>query len=89
MNNSRTMTRQYSEYSDFFQHNENENTSQMRTSPRGSPLRSDGLDANQIRVWVSQRTTRRGGQVTLGLIQTHLPRRLNSQWVVNAKQDVG
>ena len=44
MNNSRTMTRQYSEYSDFFQHNANENTNEMQTSPRGSPLRSDGVD---------------------------------------------
>ena len=80
MNNSRTMTRQYS--------------SEMQTSPRGSPLRSDGVDgtedANQTtRVLVAHRTTGRGGQATLGSIQTHSPRRLNSRRVVNAEQEVG
>ena len=86
MNNSRTMSRQYSEYSDFFQHNENEHTNEMQTSPRGSPLKSDGVDGtgdtNQSLVLVAHRTTGRGGQATLGSIQTHSLRRLNSRRVV-------
>ena len=61
--------------------------------PRGSPLRSDGVDgtgdANQTRVLVTHKTTGRGGQATLGSIQTHSPRRLNSRRVVNAEQEVG
>ena len=64
----------------------------MQTSPRGSPLRSDGVDgtgdANQTRVLVANRTTGRGGQATLGSIQTHSPRRLNSRRVVKAEQEV-
>ena len=70
MNKSRTMSRQYSEY---FLHNENENTIEMQTSPRGNPLKSDGVDgtgdANQTLVLVAHRTTGRGGQATLGSIQ--------------------
>ena len=41
MSNSRTMTRQYSEYSDFFS---TQREYEMQTSLRGSPLRSDGVD---------------------------------------------
>ena len=93
MNNSRTMTRQYSEYSDFFQHNKNENTNEMQISPRGSSLRSDGVDgtrdANQTLDLGAHRTTGRGGQATLGSIQTHSLERLNSRRVVNTEQEVG
>ena len=54
---------------------------------------SDGVDgtgdANQTLVLVAHRTTGRGGQATLGSIQTHSLRRLNSRRVVNAEQEVG
>ena len=91
MNNSRTMTRQYSEYSDFFStQREYERDADPPPPPRGSPLRSDGVDgtgeANQTRVLVTHKTTGRGGQATLGSIQTHSPRRLNSRRVVKAER---
>ena len=63
-------TRQYSEYSDFFQHKENESTIRIQTSLTGSPLRPDGVDetgdANRTLVWVTHRTTGRGGQMMIG-----------------------
>ena len=40
-------------------------------------------------VLVAHRTTGRAGQATLGLIQTHSFRRLNSRRAVNAEQEVG
>ena len=65
MDSRRTTTRQYSEYSDFFSTQENESTIKIQTSLSGSPLRSDGVDetgdANRTRVWVTHRTTGRGG----------------------------
>ena len=65
----------------------------MQTSPRGSSLKSDGVDGtgdvNQTLALVAHRTTERGGQATLGSIQTHSLRRLNSWRVVNAEQEVG
>ena len=79
------MTRQYSEYSDFFQHNENESTNEMQTSLSRSPLRSDGVDGTGD----ANQTTGRGGQVTLGSIRTRSLRRRNSRRVVNAEQEVG
>ena len=87
------MTRQYSEYSNFFQHNENESTIEIQTSLSGSPLRSDGVDetgdANRTLVWVARRTTGRGGQTTIGSIRTHSLRRRNSWRVANAEREVG
>ena len=44
MGDRKITARQYSEYSDFFQHNENESTIKMQTYLSGSPLRSDGAD---------------------------------------------
>ena len=65
----------------------------MQTSLRGSPLKSDGVDetgdVNQTLVLVALRTSGRGGQATLGSIQTHSFRRLNSRRAVNAEQEVG
>ena len=86
MNNSRTMSIKtvLGVFRLFF----NENTIKMQTSPRESPLKSDGVDvtgdANQTLVLVAHRTTGHGGQATLRSIQTHSLRRLNSRWVVNA-----
>ena len=51
MDSRRTNTRQYSEYSDFFQHNENESTIKIQTSLGGSPLRSDGMDETGDANW--------------------------------------
>ena len=69
MNNSRTCPDSTRSIPTFFQHNENENTNEMQTSPRGNPLKSDGVDgtgdANQTLVLVTHRTTGRGGQATL------------------------
>ena len=65
----------------------------MQTSLRGSPLKSDGVDGTgdtyQTLVLVAHRTTGRGGQATLGSIQTHAFRRLKSRRAVNAEQEVG
>ena len=89
MDSGRTTTRQYSEYSDFFQHNENESTIEIHTSLSGSPLRSDGVDetgdGNRTVVW----TTGRGGQTTMGSIRTHSLRRWNSWRAANAEREVG
>ena len=93
MDSGRTTTRQYSEYSDFFQHNKNESTIEMQTSLSGSPLRSDGVDetgdANRTLVWVTRRTTGRDGQTTIGSIRTHSLRRWNSRRATNAEREVG
>ena len=63
MDSGRTTTRQYSEY--FFQRNENKSTIKIQTSLSGSPLKSDGGDetgdVNRTLVWVTHRTTGRGG----------------------------
>ena len=39
-----TTTRQYSEYSDFFVHNENQSTIKIQTYISRSPPKSDGVD---------------------------------------------
>ena len=60
MDSGRTTTRQYSEYSDFCQYNENERTIKIQTSLSRSPLKSDGVDetgeADRTLVWVGLHT---------------------------------
>ena len=89
MDSRRTTTRQYSEYSDFFQHNENESTIKIKTSLGRSPLRSDGMDetgdANRTLVWVTHRTTGRGGQTMIG----HSHSGQNSRRAANVEWEVG
>ena len=64
MDSGRTTMRQYSEYPDFFKH-ENESMIKMHISLSGSPLKSDEInetgDVNRTLVWVTHRTTRSGG----------------------------
>ena len=77
----------------FFQHNENESTIKIQTSLSGSPLRSDGVDemgdANRILVWVTHRTTGRGGHTTIGSIRTHSLSGQNSRRGTNVEWEVG
>ena len=77
----------------FFQHNENESTIKTQTSLNGSPLRSDGVDetgdVNRTLVWVTHRTTGRGGQTMIGLIRTHLLSGQNSRRAANVEREVG
>ena len=60
-----------------FLHNENQSTIKIQTYISGSPLRSDGVDktgeANRILVWVTHRTTGRGGHMMIGSIRTEQP----------------
>ena len=76
----------------FFQQNENESTIEMQTSLSRSPLRSDGVDetgdANRTLVWVTRRTTGRGGQTPSGSILTHSLSRWNSRRAANAEREV-
>ena len=61
------MTRRYSEYSDFCQHNENESTNEIQTSLSGSPLRSDGVDGT--------------GDANQTLMQNYRTRWTDDDWV--------
>ena len=89
MDSRRTTTRQYSEYSDFCQHNENKSTIKIQTPLGGGPLRSDGMDetgdANQTLVWVTHRTTGRGIQTMIG----HSHSEQNSRRAANVELGVG
>ena len=77
----------------FFLHNENQSTIKIQTSISGSPLRSDGVDetgdANQILVWVTHRTTGRGGHMMIGSIRTHSISGQNSRQAANVEREVG
>ena len=61
MDGRRTTKMQYSEYSDFFLHNENQSTIKIQTYNNGNPPMSDGADrmedASRILVWGTPRTT--------------------------------
>ena len=89
MDSRRTMTRQYSEYSDFF------STQREREYDRDIDLSGQiyGVDktgdTNRTLVWVARRTTGRGGQTTIGSIRTHSLRRWNSRRATNAEREVG
>ena len=76
MDGGRTTKRQYSEYSDFLLHNENQSTIKIQTNISGSPPKSDGADetgdASRILVWVTPRTTGRGGHMKIASIRTKL-----------------
>ena len=54
----------------FVFHNENQSTIKMQTYISGSPPKSDGEDetgdASRILVWVTPRTTGRGGHMKIG-----------------------
>ena len=74
MDGGRATERQYSEYSDFFLHNENQSTMKIQTYTSGSPPKSDGADemggTSRILVWGTPRTTGRGGHTRIASIQT-------------------
>ena len=87
------MSRQYSEYSDFFL------TQREREYDRNADLPQ--RESTQVR-WGGQdgrrepdsglgctQDHRTRGQATLGSIQTHSFKRLNSRRAVNAEQEVG
>ena len=65
----------------------------IQTSLSGSPLRSDGVDetgdANRTLVWVTHRTTGRGGHMTIGSIRTHSLNGQNSRRAANVEREVG
>ena len=77
----------------FFLHNENQSTIKIQTPICGGPLKSDGVDetgdANQILVWVTHRTTKRGGHKMIGSIRTHSLSGQNSRRATNIEQEVG
>ena len=94
MDGGRTTKRQYSEYSDlFFLHNENQSTIKIQTPICRGPLKSDGVDetgdANQILVWVTHRTTERGGHKMIGSIRTHSLSGQNSRRAANVEREAG
>ena len=93
MDGRRTTTRQYSEYSDFFLHNENQSMIKIHTSICGGPLKSDGVDetgdANRILVWVTHRTTERSGHKMIGSIRTHSLSGQISRRAANVEREVG
>ena len=92
MDSGRTTTRQYSEYSDFFQHNENERTISMQTFLSGSPHKSDGVDetgdVNRTLVWVTHRIAGCGGHTIIGSIRTHSFSGQNSRRAANVEREV-
>ena len=65
----------------------------IQTSLSGSPLRSDGVDktgdANRTLVWVTHRTTGRGGQTMIGSIRTHSYNGQNSRRAAKVEHEVG
>ena len=77
----------------FFLHNENQSTIKIQTSICEGPLKSDGVDetgdANQILVWVTHRTTERGGHKMSGSIRTQSPSGQNSRRAANVEREVG
>ena len=77
----------------FFQHNDNESMIKIQTYLSGSPLRSDGVDrtgdANRTPVWVTHRTTGRGGQTMIGSIWTHSYSGQNSRRATHVEREVG
>ena len=77
----------------LFKHNENESTIRIQTSLSGSPLKSDGVDetgdVNWTLVWVTHRTTGRGGHTMIGSIRTHSLSGQNSRRAANVEREVG
>ena len=93
MDGGRTTKRQYSEYSDFFLHNENQSTIKIQTYISGNPPKSDGADktgdASRILVWGTPRTTGRGGHMRISSIRTQSVSGQNSRWAANVEREVG
>ena len=91
MDGGRTTTRQYSEYSDFVLHNENQSTIKIQTYISGSPPKSDGADetgdASRILVWGTPRTTGRCGHMRIGSIRPVSGQ--NSRRAANVEREVG
>ena len=81
------------EYSDFFLHNENQSTIQIQTYISGSPPKSDGADemgdTSRILVWVTPRTTGRGGHRKITSIRTQSVSGQNSRRAANVEWEVG
>ena len=93
MNNSRTMTRQYSEYSDLFSTQREREYERNADLPQreSTQVRWGGRDGRRepdsgLGCTQDHRTWWTG---TLGSIQTHSLRRLNSRRVIDAEQEVG
>ena len=93
MDGGRTTKRQYSEYSDFFLHNENQSTIKIQTYISGSPPKSDGQDetgdTSRILVWVTPKTTGRGGHMKIASSRTQPVSGQNSRRTANVEREVG
>ena len=94
MDDVRTMTREYRQYPEYSEKNSSRRADdRFEDALRGNPLRSNGMDrtgdVSQTRVSVTRKTTRRGGQMTVGWNRTHSPRIQYSGRVVTAEQEVG
>ena len=86
-------TRQYSEYSDFFLHNENQSTIKIQTYASGSPPKSDGADETGDASWIlvpgTPRTTGRGRHMRIVSIRTQTVSGQNSRRAANVEREVG
>ena len=93
MDGGRTTTRQYSEYSDFFLHNENQSTIKIHTYISRSPPKSDEADemgdVSRILVWGKLRTTGPGGHMRIASIRTQPVSGQNSRRAANVEREVG
>ena len=93
MDGGRTTKRQFSEYSDFLLHNENQSTIKIHTYISGSPPKSDGADetgdTSRILVWNTPRTTGRGGHMRIASIRTQPVSGQNSRRASNVEREVG
>ena len=91
MDGGRTTKRQYSEYSDFFIHNENQSTIKIQTPISGSPLRSmnEMGEANRTLVWVTHITTGRGIHRWKTTMLGHSHNGQNSRRAANVERGVG
>ena len=93
MDGGRTTKRQYSEYSDFFLHNENQSTIKILTYISRNPPKSDGVDetgdASRILVWGTPRTTGRGGHMRITSIRTQPVSGQNRRRAVNVEREIG
>ena len=91
MDGGRTTKRQYSEYSDFFLHNENQSTIKIQTYISGNPPKSDGADetgdTSRILVWGTPRTTGRGGHMRITSIRIQPVSGQNSRQAASVQVD--
>ena len=93
MDSGRTTTRQYSEHSDFFPTQREREYDQYTYLPQWESTQvrrvDETGDVNQTLVWVTHRTTGRGGHTMIGSIRTHSFSGQNSRQAANVERDVG